>query len=134
MKKIEWNNKHSVGIREIDDQHRTLADSINKLLEDHRDEYDALKFKTVLSSLIHYAYTHFATEEQYMLRGKFPDLDQHVLEHVEFIMKTLELTLKVENGKGEPMKELLYYLEKWFSSHVLGTDRMYIPYITKDLK
>ncbi|MBN1398161.1 MAG: hemerythrin family protein [Bacteroidetes bacterium] len=134
MKIIEWNDKYSVGIREIDDQHRTLVNTINKLLEDQRDEYDALKFKTALSSLIHYAYTHFATEEQYMLQAKFPDMDQHIMEHVEFIMKTLDLALKVENGKGESMKELLYYLEKWFSSHVLGTDRLYIPYITKNLK
>jgi hemerythrin len=44
-------------------------------------------------------------------------------------MKTLCLALKVENGGDETRIELLRYLKEWYSSHVLGTDRQYIPFL-----
>jgi hemerythrin len=129
MKSIEWKNEYSVGVKEIDDQHRGLLDTINTLLEEQSDKYEASKFSPAVSTLIHYAYTHFATEEQYLLRVHFPDLNNHILEHIDFIMKTLGLALKVKNGNDESPLELLRYLTGWYSSHVLGTDRKYIPFL-----
>jgi len=130
MKNLEWQNEYSVGVEEIDDQHRSLLNTINTILEEQRVRYDASKFSPALYSLIHYAYTHFATEERYLLKVHFPDLKQHVLEHIDFIMKTLSLALKVESSGDEPRLELLRYLKEWYSNHVLGTDRKYIPFLT----
>lgn len=127
---MEWRDKYTVGVKELDDQHRNLLNTINTLLEEQRDTYEANKFSSALSSLIHYAYTHFATEERYLVEAHFPQLKQHVLEHIDFIMKTLGLALKIEGGKDGPRKELLQYLTMWYSSHVLGTDRQYVPFLT----
>jgi hemerythrin len=129
MEKLEWQSEYSVGVKEIDDQHQSLLDTINTLLVEQRVRYDAAKFSPALYSLIHYAYTHFATEERYLLQVHFPDLKQHVLEHIDFIMKTLSLALKVESSRDESRTELLRYLKEWYSSHVLGTDRKYIPFL-----
>ena len=79
--------------------------------------------------MVHHAYIHFATEERYMEQVNFPDLKQHVLEHVSFILKTLELSLKVKEGTATNQMELLTYLKEWYSSHVLGADRLYVPYL-----
>jgi hemerythrin len=129
MKTIEWQDEYTVGVKELDDQHRSLLNTINMLLEEQRDKYEAAKFSPALSSLIHYAYTHFATEERYLLQVHFPDLKQHVLEHIDFIMKTLGLALRIESSGDESRIELLRYLKEWYSSHVLGTDRQYIPFL-----
>jgi hemerythrin len=129
MKTIEWQDNFTVGVKELDDQHRSLLNTINTLLDEQRDKYEAKKFSPALSSLIHYAYTHFATEERYLLQVRFPNLKPHVLEHIDFIMKTLGLALKIENSGDESRKELLRYLKEWYSSHVLGTDRQYIPFL-----
>jgi hemerythrin len=129
MKTIEWQDDFTVGVKELDDQHRSLLNTINTLLEDQRDNYEATKFSPALSSLIHYAYTHFATEERYLVQVQFPNLKQHVLEHIDFIMKTLSLALKIESSGDESREELLRYLKTWYSSHVLGTDRQYIPFL-----
>jgi hemerythrin-like metal-binding protein len=102
------------------------------LLEEQRDKYEAAKFSPALSSLIYYAYTHFATEERYLLQVHFPDLKQHVLDHIDFIMKTLGLALRVESGGDETRIELLRYLKEWYSSHVLVTDRQYIPFLASE--
>ena len=129
MKTLEWQDEYTVGVKELDDQHRSLLNTINMLLEEQRDKYEAAKFSPALSSLIHYAYTHFATEERYLLQVHFPDLKQHVLDHIDFIMKTLGLALRIESSEDESRIELLRYLKEWYSSHVLGTDRQYIPFL-----
>ena len=129
MKTIEWQNEYTVGVKELDDQHRNLLKTINTLLEEQRDKYEAAKFSTALSSLIHYAYIHFATEERYLLQVHFPNLKQHVLEHINFIMKTVGLALRIENSGDELRIELLHYLKVWYSYHVLGTDRNYVPFL-----
>jgi hemerythrin-like metal-binding domain len=129
MKTIEWQDEYTVGVKELDDQHRSLLKTINTLLEEQRDKYEAEKFSPALSSLIHYAYTHFATEERYLLQVHFPNLEQHVLEHIDFIMKTVGLALRIESSGDELRIELLQYLKEWYSYHVLGTDRHYIPFL-----
>ena len=130
MKTIEWQNEYTVGVKELDDQHRNLLNTINTLIKEQEDKYEAAIFSPALSSLIHYAYTHFATEERYLLQVHFPNLKQHVLEHIDFIMKTVGLALRIESSSGDELRiELLRYLKEWYSYHVLGTDRHYIPFL-----
>jgi hemerythrin-like metal-binding protein len=131
MAAIEWQDEYSVGVKELDDQHRQLIYIIDKVIEEQKNKYDADKFSASLALLIHYAYTHFATEERYLLDAKFPELEQHIHEHINFIMKTLGLALKIEEGEDETRKELLKYLKEWFSLHVLGFDRHFIPYLQR---
>jgi hemerythrin len=124
---IEWQEEYSVGVKELDEQHKNMLNIINTMLVGQKDKYDADKLSETISSLIHHAYIHFATEERYLVQTNFPDLRAHVLEHVGFIMKTLELSLKVKQGTEDNRLELLRYLKGWYSSHVLGVDRLYIP-------
>ena len=127
---IEWQEEYSVGVKELDDQHQNLLNIINSLLLEKQEKITGDKLSDTISSMIHHAYVHFATEERYMEQVNFPDLKQHVLEHVSFILKTLELSLKVKEGTINNQLELLNYLKEWYASHVLGADRLYIPYLT----
>lgn len=126
---IKWQDKYSVGVKELDEQHQNILNIINSLLLDQQDEYDAVKLSETISSLIHYAYVHFATEERYLAQVNYPDIKLHILDHVAFIMKTLELSLKVTEDTKDSRLDLIRYLEKWYSLHVLGIDRLYIPFL-----
>jgi hemerythrin len=128
-KLLQWQEEYSVGVKELDDQHQNLLNIINSLLSEKEDEFDQNKLSIAISAMIHHAYIHFATEEQYLAQANYPDFKPHVLDHVGFIMKTLELSLKVKDGTRENRLELLSYLKNWYSSHVLGIDRQYIPYL-----
>jgi len=130
MRTIEWQDDYTVGVKELDDQHRCLLNTINTLLEEQGDKYEAAKFSPALSSLIYYAYTHFATEERYMLRGKYPGLLKHVEIHVDFIRKVFNMSQKIEQKDIVLQREILTFLASWYTTHVLGMDREYIPYIT----
>jgi hemerythrin len=129
MRRLEWLPEYSVGVEELDAQHRSLHDTFNKMIEEQKEPYDAAKFSASLRSLIHYAYVHFATEEHHLTLAEFPGLKEHVIEHVGFIMKTMSLATKVDEGDQDHRIELLLYLREWFATHVLGADRKYIPYL-----
>jgi hemerythrin-like metal-binding protein len=126
---LKWQDEYSVGVKEIDDQHQHLLSIINTLIIDQQEKYDVNKLSEVVASMIHHSYVHFATEERYLVQADFPDFKQHVLEHISFIMKTLELSLNVKDGAPDSRQELLKYIKSWYSSHVLGLDRQYIPYL-----
>jgi hemerythrin-like metal-binding protein len=130
MTTIPWKEIYTVGVPEIDQQHQRLLGIINQLIEEQRDAFNREKFSAAVSLLTHYAYTHFATEERIMSEVKFPDIKDHVLDHVNFIMKMMGLALKVEQGDNADRQELLCYLRDWYAGHVLGIDRFYIPYVT----
>jgi hemerythrin-like metal-binding protein len=129
METLKWQDEYSVGVGDIDNQHRGLMKIINTIIEQQQGNPEAKKFKDIIGSLIHYAYTHFATEENYLTQTNYPDLQVHVLEHIDFIMKVLSLAQLVENGDQKNRDELLSFLKKWYASHVLGIDRLYIPYL-----
>ncbi len=129
MRRLEWQPEYSVGVEELDAQHRSLHDTFNRMIEEQKEPYDAAKFSESLRVLIHYAYVHFATEERYLALAQFPELKEHVIEHVGFIMRTMSLAEKVDEGNQDHRIELLLYLREWFTTHVLGADRKYIPYL-----
>jgi hemerythrin len=129
---LEWHDEDSVGIKELDIQHQNILNLINSLQADD-DDGDFDKLSLVISSMIHHSYTHFASEERYLLEADYPDFKHHVLEHVTFIMRTLELSLKIKEGAKGSRMELLHYLKDWYSKHILGMDRLYIPFL-KDFK
>jgi hemerythrin len=132
MVTIEWRGDYSVGVEELDGQHQRLLHIINTIIEDQQDKYNSAKFSASLATLIHYAYTHFATEERYLSQSNYPELEQHIIWHIDFIVNTLNLALKIKVGSDDIRKELLIFLQDWFSLHVLGFDRKYIPYIKKN--
>jgi len=127
---IAWHEEYSVGVKELDDQHKNMLRIINTLLIGQKDEYDPLGMADTISELIHHAYIHFAAEERYLDQTNYPERKQHILEHVGFIMKTLELSVQVKDGSNDHRLELLRYLKGWYSSHVLVSDRFYIPYLS----
>ncbi|RPI06139.1 MAG: hypothetical protein EHM64_03945 [Ignavibacteriae bacterium] len=126
---LEWQDEYTVGVKELDEQHQNMLRIINRLLLSMHDQYDAQKASETISTLIHHAYIHFATEERYLVQANVPDMKMHVLDHIDFIMKTLELSLKAKDGNQDNRLELLRYLKRWYSSHILGIDRHYIPYL-----
>ncbi len=128
MNAITWDDSYTVGVGDLDNQHKGLLNIINRLIEANNKKADSKQCSDIIALLIHYAYTHFAAEENYMTQVEYPDQQKHILEHVDFIMKVMSLSLKVEQGSQSDRSELLDFLKEWFASHVLGTDRYYIPY------
>ncbi|MBN1186820.1 MAG: hemerythrin family protein [Bacteroidales bacterium] len=126
MKTITWSERFSVGVKEIDLQHRELLDIINKIIESIENKKEWHTTSTILNSLINYAYNHFATEERLMQKADYPDLLRHVDLHLEFIRKVFQLEQEVLLKGTEVQHEIFQFLVGWYSNHVLVVDREYM--------
>ena len=133
---LEWNEKFSVGVKKIDDQHQIFFDLINKLegLTSQKNFLDSLP--RLLNEIVEYATLHFKTEEKLMAEISFPNLTKHHELH-ETIKKDIYLECKKVIEKEPTTMDIIWlynYLKEWVKTHILEEDRKYIPYVNKKHK
>jgi hemerythrin-like metal-binding protein len=131
MQPMSWKERYSVGVEEIDRQHRGLLDIINQIANSFEKKDEWQSTSAILDSLIHYAYNHFATEERYMVEAEYPELSWHIGLHIAFMRKIFLMSEEYRQQGLALQKEMLSYLASWFSSHVLEIDRKYMSYMEK---
>ena len=92
---IEWEEKYSVGISMLDEEHKKLIGILNKAIfaKEHNDNPEEIK--EVLREMTKYALTHFATEETYMDEFNYPEYQGHKEEHRDFSIETIAYRDKV---------------------------------------
>ena len=129
---LEWNDKYSVGISIIDEQHKKLFGLINKTfyVEGHGGSKIALM--QIIEQMTDYAIKHFKAEESYMREFNYPEYHDHKKEHDGFFDKTLVFFDKVIKDDRHVSNELHEYLTQWLVNHIQGTDRQYIDCFKKN--
>ncbi|GBD88232.1 bacteriohemerythrin [bacterium BMS3Abin03] len=125
MEKIIWDESFSVGIQEIDEQHKELVRMINKLIGREDISVDSETISDILNEMTQYAGYHFQTEEQYMIEYDYPDYLSHKKQHTEFKKKTVAFCLDTMSYKETIPKEILTYLKTWLVHHILKVDMKY---------
>ena len=123
---LEWDNKYSVGISIIDEEHKKLFGILNKAIfaKEHNDNPEELR--EVLREMTNYALTHFRTEETYMKEFNYPEYQGHKEEHRDFSTGIIAYHEKVIKGDYQIANEIIEYLNWWLVNHIQATDRKYI--------
>ena len=129
MDRIEWNESFSLGIENIDGQHKQLFKLTNLLFETMETTSCTPMIEPVFRGLMTYARTHFAAEETLMRQVGFPHLTAHQTEHLTLTHKACEMIsyLKAENrnaGLG-----LARFLKNWLIRHIRDEDSRYGAFI-----
>ncbi len=123
-----WKPEYSVGIKNIDNQHKKLIDTINML-------HEAVSNKAVLNkifdNLVEYTTIHFATEEDLMVRYSYPDYLEHKGEHDKCISKVAKWKTEFDKGKITLTLEMVTFLIDWIHSHLLEMDQKYSSFFKK---
>ncbi len=78
------------------------------------------------------AWSHFKTEESYMLEFNYHEYQYHKEEHYDFIHGMSSYFSRVVNGDYQLANEILEYLKQWLVRHIEGTDRRYIECFVKN--
>ena len=127
---IKWSNSYSMGIKEIDDQHKWLLDFVNGLFNHAtgNEEEERAYFKEVIQQAVQYVKNHFSTEEKFMVATKFPGYAAHKKSHDEFVRTILKAVKDFEAGKRLALVLLAYFLKDWILSHVAVMDIQYSQY------
>ncbi|MCP4339057.1 MAG: hemerythrin family protein [Desulfobulbaceae bacterium] len=122
---VQWSDELSVGIEEIDSQHKVLIGIINKMHEAIHQRHGSEVVKEILNELAEYTRIHFAVEESLMRILNFPGYEDHHEQHDELIGHVVELQEKVNSGKTAIGFELMHFLKVWLTKHILKEDMLY---------
>lgn len=119
---LEWSPALSVGIEEIDAQHRELFRRAGRLLDAVRIG-SAAEIGGLIDYLHRYCVTHFGAEEAAMRDVEYPGYARHKAEHDRFIADLLELAdERDDRGDAFVAPRLDRWLGAWLREHVGGTD------------
>ncbi len=129
---IKWEDKFSVGISIIDEEHKKFIGIINKaiLANEHIDNIE--ETKEVIGEMLEYSDKHFSTEEAYMVKFKSPEYEWHRNVHLDFREKAIKSYNKIIRGDYHIANELLEYLKQWLVNHIQVTDKRYIDCFKKN--
>jgi len=120
---INYDDSLLTGIRDIDIQHKLLFDAINSL-EDLEEKESTEDLWFVVCNIEEYASVHFKTEEEYMFKFRYPETDEHVDQHREFLEKYNVIKQEYEE-KGltkEYFQNLKNFLKEWIIEHYSNVD------------
>jgi len=126
---VEWRDSYSVGISDIDVQHKGLVRMINDLHDAMKEGRSKDIIQKTLDGLYKYTETHFYTEELYFQKYGYPQTSEHILEHGRFTMKVKEFIKDHEKGKVLLSMDVLRYLREWLLGHIQNKDQAYAPYL-----
>lgn len=123
MSLLAWNDMFSVGVLEIDQQHKQLIAITNRLNEAMMADRDRQALSGILDDLLVYTRTHFAYEERLMERYRYADREQHLLEHGKLVQIVVDFQRQFAQGEADVTGELMALLRDWLSRHILNSDR-----------
>jgi hemerythrin len=129
MALFAWNEKYSVNIREIDDQHKKLIGLVGRLNDAMREGKGKQTLDDVLRNLIQYTKTHFAAEERLMKTHGYPDFESHRAKHQALTDKVAHIYREYQDGKATITLEVMNFMENWVDRHIMGTDQQYAPFL-----
>lgn len=122
---FQWDDKYSVGIQSIDNQHKEIFQILNKLLEAMKMGHSSDVTSQIILELERYAIIHFQKEEFFFQRFNFQGSADHIREHNDFTEKVASLKADLKSGKITLSLELLNFLKEWIDHHILVIDKQY---------
>lgn len=125
---MQWKDEYSVGIAEIDDQHKVLIELFSVIdgAIGGRESWSEVFFK--LEHLREHARFHFAVEESLMRIHGYPGLPEHGDQHKHFLSKLDQLQMTTLSR--HVTLNTIHYLRDWHAEHIQAADREYVRFIT----
>jgi hemerythrin len=126
MPGLDWQESMSVGVKEIDDQHKQLLDTISTLNDAILDKSVEKALVSIFDRLFDYMEIHFATEERYFDEFDYPDAETHKAAHRFFSGRIIEMHKNIDKDIHELSLDLVAFLEFWLVGHVMVMDKKYM--------
>lgn len=121
---IEWNDSLSVGIPEIDLQHKKLLKIAGELYELCVNGTDLKnQLPVVLKRLTDYTVYHFTEEEKFQRKYGYEQVDFHKLQHDQFVTKVMEQINKLNTSSVKEALEFYKFLAMWVTMHIAKADK-----------
>ena len=122
---MPWTTNLSVGVKAIDDQHKTWFEKAEKLFEAGKNKQTAEYIGELLDFLEDYTKKHFADEEKYMQSIRYPGLSEQRTAHAAFIEQLAALKKEYKNS-GSNLLVILNANKMvlgWLTQHISLMDK-----------
>jgi len=128
---LNWNDRYSVGVKVLDDQHKGLIGILNELHEAMLKAQAESVSGPLLQRLLDYTRVHFAAEDRFMSESRFPGLAQHRAQHEALTQKLGEYLTRRQRGETGIQIQLLHFLRDWLATHIQKEDKEYGPWLNE---
>jgi len=131
VKDIVWGHVLSVGVDEIDEDHRKLVNIFNILNHAVTEGESPAYLAAVLEELVNCTAWHFSHEERLMLKYGYEEIEEHKEMHRELIESAKELQQKLLDEGKSVADEEIEVLERWLTGHILTDDMRLGAYLSQ---
>jgi hemerythrin len=129
---IQFDESLTVYIKHIDKQHKCLIDIINNVEISIKRCKSVYIVEDLLNELKNYAEHHFSSEEELFKEYKYPEADEHIIEHRQFIDTINMFYDEYKNGKESKiilLRGIYSFLYEWINNHIRIFDKQYSKYL-----
>ncbi len=127
-KSWHWTEELSVGVSEIDNDHKMMFQLFNEAYLLSQKGSDSTRLYRLASELVAYTESHFKREEAIMDASAYPYCENHFAIHKELIKQIKQQFFLVEAGQTSSA-DFVIFLRDWFIEHIEGTDQRISSYI-----
>ena len=120
----------SVGIAEMDNQHKRIIDIVNNFNRSVQSGVSSQGAARALEELVDYAKGHLQAEEELLRRYNYPDYDQHKRIHTMMLDKLAHLQQRAASGEKGAVLEVMNFVRDWLVNHIQKIDMKYGRFIT----
>jgi hemerythrin len=118
---IEWGYEYSLGVPEIDSQHKKLVDQLNDTIKHctGKKTDERLFFDNNMKKTIDFLEYHFETEEKILCKTGYENFNKHKTEHKKILEELIKMNDDIEKNKVE--LDLFYvtaYIKERVTKHI----------------
>lgn len=127
---IKFGKDQKIGIKEFDDQHKEIIETVNHLFEikDHAKKEILESFNSFITQLKE----HFISEEAFMKEHKIVQFISHKLEHDRALSKYSDYYQTLKSNDSAFDIEILYSIKNWLENHLVKKDSKLLSLMRKN--
>jgi hemerythrin len=129
MQLLEWSEDYSVGIPELDIQHRQLMELASELIRVVNLGESVKPDPAIIEKMAEYAERHLQREELVLRVRGYPDYLEHKAEHDAYRRKIV--ALRAQPDRRDLGVRIANFLNEWWKSHILISDQEYARYFRR---
>jgi hemerythrin len=133
---LQWRTEYSIGIPEIDKQHKEIMVLINdllKLCKEDNNNGNRESFTGLVLVIMEHFQKHFEAEENLMMERNYPRYGKHKERHDKLLEDMRKITERiVTEERRMSLINMVIYLREWFVENIYGMDKEMGEYLTKN--
>ena len=121
---VEWDDSFLIGIKELDFEHRSLIEDINRLHKELTEHDEKRNIERCLGDILVRLQAHFALEEHVMKEHEYPYYEEHKREHNKLLDDyTRNINQFLDDSGTEFGHPIEDHLKSWLIGHILNSDK-----------